>query len=77
MMTASLQTDRDLMDKDSFENHDLYDRPICLSLVSLPPLEMSILTAVVIAEWEKHHCITSFVFILGHKITWYDLYSYI
>lgn len=77
MGIASLQTDRDLTDKDPFENHDLYNRPICLSIVSLPPLKMSILAAVVIAEWEKHHCITSFVFILSHKIIWYDLYSYI
>lgn len=77
MGTDSLQTDRDLMDKDPFENHDLYNRPICPSLVSLPALKMSILTAVVIAAWEKHHYITSFLFILGHKIVQYDLYSYI
>lgn len=35
---------------------------------------MSLLTAVLRAEQENYHCISSFVFILGHKITLYDLY---
>lgn len=68
MGTDSLQTDSDWMDKDPSGNHDLYDILICPSPVSLPALKMSILTAVLIAEQEKHHCITSFVFTLGNKI---------
>lgn len=73
MGTDSLQTDSDLVDKDPFENHDLYDIPICPSPVSLPALKMSVLTAVLIAEQEKHHCVSSLVFILGHKIIQCDL----
>lgn len=64
METDSLQTDHDLMDKDPCENPDLYEIPIYSFPVSLPALKMSMLTAVLIAKQEKHHCIASFVFIL-------------
>jgi len=68
MGTDILQTDSNLIDKNTLENHDLYDITTCPSPVRLPALKMSILTAALTAEQEKHHCIASLVFILGHKI---------